>query len=544
MLIIVIAGCQNQPQQIFITVDGERQSLTTEADTVRAALDEAGITLESLDRVEPDLYVSLAAGMDIVVTRVTQEVETVREIIPFERQTITNEALAPGETRIAQLGVNGEDEVSMRVTYEDGEVVSRIEIGRRTITAPVSEILVVPPQGSIASVPLDGTVAYIANGNAWMMRGSSGSRRALTSEGNLDGRVFALSPDGRQLLYTSELTGDIEAPLNELWLVSTVIVGEAPARLGVQGVLQAVWSPVVSESVVAYTTAERTPNAPGWRANNDLWLLDTAATTSRRLVAANTQGLYPWWGTTFTWSPDGSQLAYARADQIGVVSRAGEVTPLVDFVPFQTFSEWVWVPGVSWSPEGEFIATTVHGPPVASEPAEESQRFDLLLLKADGAFSVTVAEEVGMWANPSWGEAGVVYGEAVTPFESVNSRYSIQLIDRDGSNRRQLFPFQSEPGIRLPELVWSPGGDNLLFVYNGNLYTVNTQGTPPRQLTQDGQVSHPQWTESLVATVMTNTITATVTATPTRILTTTPSLTPTARSTATPTPTITTDEPE
>ena len=228
---------------------------------------------------------------------------------------------------------------------------------------------------------------------------------------------------------------------------------------------------------------------------------DTEALTQKpvQILPPSTPGLYPWWGTTFTWSPRGDQLAYARADEIGLVNLktsetiTDSLTTLLEFEPLKTFSEWVWVPGISWSPDGKFIAAVVHGPPLASEPADESQVFDLWLISVNGVLSVKVAERVGMWANPAWGAAGVAFGQAVNPLRSVNSRYTIQLIDKDGSDKRQLFPFQDEPGVQLPELVWAPNGRDLLFSYNGDLHITRSNGTPPQQLTTDGQASRPQW---------------------------------------------------
>ena len=501
IIILLAVACQTQPNQVFIEVDGSRQALTTEAGTVREALAEAKIILGPLDRVNPDLYAQLEPGLIIVVTRIEEETEVRREVIPFERQTITNEALAPGDTKLIQLGVNGEDEITIRVTFEDGVEVERTEILRQTVIEPVPEILVVGPQGEIPSVPISGTITYLSNGNAWIMRDSSGSRRAITTEGNLDGRVLSLSPDGRQLLFTTALTEEIELPLNELWLASTTIIGEKPLTTGIRGVLQAEWSPVISQALVAYTTAERVANPPGWKANNDLWLWapGNPPTEPTQILPSSTPGLYSWWGTTFKWSPQGDRLAYARADEIGLVSLAAGESPadriasLLEFVPLKTFGEWVWVPGFSWSPDGKFLAVTVHGPPLASEPADESQQFDLWLISSDGKLTVKVAEQVGMWANPAWGESGIAYGQAVNPLRSVDSRYSIQLMDRDGSNKRQLFPFQTEPGVQFPELVWSPEENDLLFTYNGKLFLTTTRGAPPQQLMTDGQATLPQW---------------------------------------------------
>jgi Tol biopolymer transport system component len=549
-------ACQPQPSQVFIEVDGGRQTLVTEAGTVRQALAEAKITVGPQDRVKPDLYAQLEAGLVIVVTRVTEEIELKREIIPFERQTVTNEALAPGETRLAQLGVNGEDEISIRVVYENGVEMSRTELSRQIAIVPVPEILVVGSQGNLPSVPVAGTIAYVAGGNAWVMRDSSGSRRALTTDGKLDSRVFSLSPDGRFLLYTTTLPDDIDQPLNELWLASATIVGEQPLTLGLRGVLQAEWSPVISPTRLAYTTAERVPNAPGWKANNDLWLFtpppvsathpinSPAAAKPVRLLPLATAGLYPWWGGVFKWSPQGDRLAYARADQIGLVQLTADpvsatTTALVDFTPLKTFSEWVWVPGVSWSPDGKFLAAVVHGPPVASEPADESQVFDLWLFSADGELSAKVASQVGMWANPVWGPAGLAYGQAIAPLQSVNSRYAIQLIDRDGSNRRQLFPFQSEPGVQFPELAWSPSGDELLFVYNGNLYVTSRGSAPPKQLTTDGQAGQPRWVARSPVLSYTAGVTATSAMTGSKTITTYDTITPAVTPTVIPQLTVT-----
>jgi WD40 repeat protein len=556
LFIAIVSACQTQPNQVFIEVDGARQALVTEVTTVRDALQEAEVELGNLDHVDPDLYVQLESGLTIVVTRVTEEIVVEREIIPFERQTVVNEALAAGETRLAQLGVNGEDEISIRAVYEDGQEVRRVEISRVSVVPPVPEILVVGPQDTLPSVQIDGTVTYIANGNAWLIRDSSSSRRALTTAGNLDGQVFSLSPDGRQLVYTTELTKELELPLNEMWLASTTIVGEAPVKLGLDGVLQAQWSPVITESLIAYSTAERSPNPPGWRANNDLWLLalpdsseigqDSQGVFAEpvEILASNTEGLYPWWGTTIAWSPDGSKIAYARADQIGVIDLAArsrsqpnvsissdDTTPLIDFTPLQTFSDWVWVPGLAWSPDGRFIAAAVHGPPLASEPEAESQVFDLWLLSVDGSISAQVVDQVGMWSNPAWGEAGIAFGEAINPLQSANSRYEIQLIDKDGSNKRQIFPFGEELGVRLPELVWSPGGQELLFVYNGDLHVTSVEGGVPRRLSNDGQTNHPQW-----ALAQRTALTGTSPITPGEGVTGSPQISATSVITPTPTP--------
>lgn len=490
------AACQNGARQVTIEVDNTRRQVTTEGATVRDALTAAGVELGPLDRVRPDVYMETTPGMLIVVTRVGERFETEQVTVPFARKTVVNEALPAGETRLVQLGTNGEDEITYRVVLENGVAVERTEVNRVPLRVPVDEIMAVGAQTNLQSVPISGTVAYLASGNAWVMRDNSSARRPLTTEGDLDGRVFDLSPDGRQLLYTRRLEGDIETPINQLWLVNTTIVGERPISLPVRGVLYGEWSP--DGSRIAYSTAERTTSPPGWRANNDLWIGEPNAaviTQATAVISANTTGTYAWWGTTFSWSPDGTAFAYARADQVGVVDvLSGTVTVLADFAVYNTYSEWVWTPGLSWSPDANFLAAVLHEPPADNTNAQDSPVFDLWMLAGDGSFKVRLAADAGMWSAPVWGAAGIIYGQAVDALHSLDSRYALILRDHDGSNPRRVFPVAGEPGVVAPpEVAWAPDGATFIFVYNGNLYLSDPSGGTPRQLTANGQNSRPRW---------------------------------------------------
>ncbi len=481
---------------VIVQVDGDRHQVVLSGGTVRDALATAGVTLEQLDRVQPDLYVEVAPGMVITVTRVEERYETERITVPYARKMVVNEALLTGETRLIQLGVNGEDEVTYRVVLEDGRPVERIRISQVRIKPPQDEIVAVGATHSLRTLPLEGTVAYLAAGNAWVMRGNSAARRPLTTEGDLDGRVFELSPDGRWLLYTRRLEGDIETPLNQLWMVKTTIVGESPISLPVRGVLYAQWSPDGKQ--IAYSTAERTTSPPGWRANNDLWIGKAdarAITRATQVITTNTGGVYGWWGGKFAWSPEGQAFAYARADQVGVYNvLSGTLTVLREFAPYNTYSEWVWTPDLSWSPDGRFLAAVIHNGPLANEEVYDSPLFDLWLFAVDGSLQARVAERVGMWSAPNWGHYGLLHGQATDALHSVDSRYALILRDHDGSNPRRLFPQSEGTGVLPPpEIAWSPSGDAFLFVYNGNLYLGDVHGGTPQQLTSTGQISRPRW---------------------------------------------------
>ncbi len=501
----LLVGCQRSLLRVYIEVDHGTRTMETNADTVRDLLAEAGITLGELDRVTPDLNFSVKPEMTVRVIRVSEETETQTVSIPFERRIVTNEAFPPGEQRLVQLGENGQEEIVTKITIEDGAEVSRVQISKTMVKEPVEEILVVGAKKSSSSVPVEGIVAYLSGGNAWLMKDNSATRRPLTAEGDLDGRVFDLSPDGSKLLYTRTISEAVDAPLNELWLVDTRIVGETPISLPLKGVLYAAWSPRLTETVIAYSTAERVVSQPGWRAKNDLWLWDTRQKISEavEIVPSNTKGFYAWWGTNYAWSPDGHLFAYANAGQVGVIDIVSQtITTLVEFAPYQTNSDWVWVPTVSWAPNSKFIATVIHGPPLQDEAPEASPVFDLWLLAADGSLKVKAWEQVGMWSNPVWHPQGIVFGRAINPLNSVDSPYKLTTVDWDGSNPQLLFPQGGEPGVLLPEIAWEPrlGGRSFVFVNRNNLFLHHRDGTPPQQLTSDNQSHRPKWAMPLDVT--------------------------------------------
>ncbi len=504
----VVSAC-GQPQQIRATLvaDGQRQFLRVTSATalsVRDLLEAAGIELGSLDRVEPDLYVEVSPGMMVVVTRVEETFVSEHQVLPFAHNIMRSESIPQGERRLLQPGENGEIEIVYKVTLEDGVEAYREEVRRDVLVQPVDEMVLVAVEGMVASVPITGTVVYLSGGNAWIMRQSSDLRRNITGSGDLDGRVFDLSADGSRLLFTRAAQGGAETPLNSLWMAYTSLVGEEAVDLGVRGVIWAAWAP--DGRRLAYSTAERSEGVPGWKANNDLWLLSPPADGSgaepkaELLLPATADVPYAWWGRTYAWSPDGAYLAYAQADEVGIVSLRIKVPlPLVTFPPFRTMSHWAWVPEVSWTPDGGLLAFVAHESGDAEGPnPEDSPAFGLWVATTDGELSLELAEEVGMWSAPRWapGEEGLlVYGQAQSPRNSQDSRYELLVMDRDGSNSRYLFPPEGFMGLVAPSPAWSPAGDALLIEYEGDLYRLRLEDRRLDRLTSDGESSRPRWAQ-------------------------------------------------
>ncbi|MCK5317740.1 MAG: hypothetical protein KAJ55_07485, partial [Anaerolineales bacterium] len=105
-LILILSSCA-RPQatagmiQVLIQVDDSIKAIEVPSGaSVQQALDSAGVILGSLDRVNPPGYTVLSDGTEIDITRVLESFEIEEIIIPFDRQTVRNEALPEGESRL------------------------------------------------------------------------------------------------------------------------------------------------------------------------------------------------------------------------------------------------------------------------------------------------------------------------------------------------------------------------------------------------------------------------------------------------------------
>jgi hypothetical protein len=513
MLLFALAACIIPPDDarvVTLVVGGEPQTVTTEVLTVRELLAEAKVTLDENDRVVPAETAFIEDGMTVRVIRVDVRIETEQREIPFEQEVGRDASIPVGETRLLQAGVTGLEEITYRITSEDGVDVDRQVIQRVMRHEPRNEIVLLGAQAELKPVPITGTVVFVADRNAWAMQTTSPNQRRLTHTGDLDGHVLALSPDGSHLLFTRVATETGEgAPINTLWMIGTAAADAEPIRLGAESILWADWAPecqgapIGAACRIAYSTGARADGDPGWRAENDLWVAWPRASDGRlskqqRIVGPSAGGTYGWWGTTYAWSPRGENLAYARADEVGVVNvYSGAQIPLLRFSPYRTYASWAWTPTVSWSSEGMFIATTLHGPSPTGEAPEDSPVFDIWAFDATGTISTELSSEAGMWAAPAYAPEGdyIAFFRSRSAYASKTSGYDLCLMDRDGSDQRRLFPPEGEIGLEYhPHMMaWGPGGDRLIVVYHGNLYLIDTTTGEVQQLTSGGNATAVLW---------------------------------------------------
>ncbi|NKQ37520.1 MAG: DUF348 domain-containing protein [Chloroflexi bacterium] len=511
-LILLAAGCrqpppeaaQQQPIPITLNADGRTFNLTTEAATVRELLAEAGIELGELDEVSPPLFTPLQNEMEIAVVRVREDLEIVSESIPYERRFVRTDTMtADDPPQIVQPGKNGLEEVTIRIVYRDDLESERWEAQRVVVEEPQDELVMIGIGANRENVPFPGLLAYISSGGAVLLRGTTAVPEQLNTGGQLDGRVFALSPDGRQLLYTRAAT-DTTKFNNSLWLISTERSAK-PRELGVENVLWAGWNPAAEEPQIAYTTARSSDQPPGWEANNDLWLglipADEKADFEPEQLIEAYPALNGWWGGNYAWSPDGRTIAYAYANEVGLIDTQAEDETdlrrqLVEFTPYNTNADWVWVPTLTWSPDGRFLAFTQHG-----GDDEQAMQFDSWVADTQSPLIAQFREQSGMWGHMRWSPnpdaSQIAYLQTTNPLDSLRSNYTLWLMDSDGSNARQLYPPPGENSSFSRDanfMAWGPDGRFLAFIFDDDLFLLDLETNEVTRITQDdNRDAHPVW---------------------------------------------------
>ena len=516
-LLILLSACATstlpetavrQPVKVQLRVDGQSLNLTTEAANVRELLEEAGITASDSDEVDPPPFTPLTDGLTVTIVRVTESIEVIPQSLPFDRKIVRSETMdADDPPRILQAGKAGLQEVTVRIVYRDGLETERFPTQATVIEPAQDEVVMVGIGATRDNLRFEGVLAYISNGTAVYLRSSTLFPTQVNTGGPLDGRVFSLSPSGSHLLFTRTSTQTVGFN-NSLWLVSTER-GATPQPLGVSNILWADWNPARTAPLqIAYTTAISTSLPPGWEANNDLWLGNVSASDPTDFEPEQIIESYPatfgWWGGNYAWSPTGQAIAYSYANEVGVINLAPQTleeqrVQLQRFTEYNTLADWVWVPTLTWSADGRFLAFTNH-----NDPDPETQSFDSWVVDVNTGLAGRFVPQSGMWAHLKWSptaaapaDSQIAFLRTTNPLDSQRSSYTLWLMDQDGSNARQIYPAPGE-NSRFPRdpnfMAWGPDGTDMAFVFNDGLYLLDLEIGEAYRITQDdARVSHPTW---------------------------------------------------
>lgn len=126
---------------VTITADQREYEVITALADPEKIVKEAGIELNSLDKVELQETTTSKQSTSLKVVRVTQEVLTEEEPIGHGIEKQSTKDLDKGNQRVVQEGENGLKKTEVRVTYEDGKESKRKILKEEVVIQPTDEVI-------------------------------------------------------------------------------------------------------------------------------------------------------------------------------------------------------------------------------------------------------------------------------------------------------------------------------------------------------------------------------------------------------------------
>lgn len=393
----------------------------------------------------------------------------------------------------------------------------------------------------------------ISDAQIYLVNPDGSGRRRLTTGLHVFPSV-SWSPDGSRLAFVQGTGG--EGSATNIFVMNADGSGlrEITRATGVEQNIEPAWSPDGTRILFSATSS-----ASGRLGPHGLFVMDSWGGNMQRVTACGTRECRQSGGDFFAaWSPDGTAVVFRRLGELWRVDLATRRTEVL-CRECSPQSAPVWSPagdnlafvrsvgegeeiatirsdgsevrtlraepgghffGLSWSPDGRFIAYGLNDANGSGQPA------GIYLMNADGT-RVRMIVEGGsapgvVLCCPAWqplvappSDSGftrepVAVGNGEIWFRRGGGEVGlwIESIDPDGSNRQVLFSDTYAGGTNdVGEAYdWSPDGSRVAFIdstrYIGevptgsswDIYTMNADGTGRRQVTDDGGFDgSPSW---------------------------------------------------
>jgi uncharacterized protein YabE (DUF348 family) len=162
----------SNPKSFSIEADGAKKDLTSTAPTVAEALDEAKISLDANDEVQPALDDLVAEGDAIQVTRIEQVDKTEEVDVDQPVQYKDDKSLEKGTEKVLEPGKPGRALEHALVTVADGKERSRLVLTSKALSKPQTKIVL---RGTaVAPYGVWDKIAACESGGNWQINTGNG----------------------------------------------------------------------------------------------------------------------------------------------------------------------------------------------------------------------------------------------------------------------------------------------------------------------------------------------------------------------------------
>jgi len=138
---------------VKVTADGVTKEINTTPVTIKEAVALAGFKLGEMDIVKTLPVTKVVPQQDIEVIRVTEQVISQDEEMPYQVEKTVDTTLETGLTRTLKAGKNGVARNTLKVTYYNGQEAKRDIVKIETLVQPQNKVVAM---GNITSVSRGG----------------------------------------------------------------------------------------------------------------------------------------------------------------------------------------------------------------------------------------------------------------------------------------------------------------------------------------------------------------------------------------------------
>ncbi len=125
-----------------VKVDGQNRLIRTQAATTGEALKDGGVVLGPKDTLSTPISSPVVAGTTVSITRVTEAVVTLTQVLPRPVKVIPDPTVLKGQTAVKTAGADGQKTVTWRIHYKDGAETAREAVQTVSEAAPVTQVVV------------------------------------------------------------------------------------------------------------------------------------------------------------------------------------------------------------------------------------------------------------------------------------------------------------------------------------------------------------------------------------------------------------------
>ena len=137
-------------QLIRINNGGRSMVTGSYGETVGELLERVNLTLNEGDAIDVELTAETFNGMELNIGRWTTGTVVYTEAVPFETEYVQTDKMIKGNEQIVSEGIEGEQKHTAKVTYLNGQEVSREIIATMEVKAPVNQVV---EQGTFDAEP-------------------------------------------------------------------------------------------------------------------------------------------------------------------------------------------------------------------------------------------------------------------------------------------------------------------------------------------------------------------------------------------------------